>query len=302
MSVVWQPVQAWPQDWQAQWPAPWQDALAPAWQARTVWQDSHTVWHRWGPLAAPALLLLHGGSGSWMHWARNISALLAAGYQVLAVDLPGSGDSDLPEGALDAPDLPPHLHAGLAQIWPAQRPPLALLGFSFGALTAALWLQAHPHDAQALVLVGTPGLGLNSPERTPLKGWRHLPPEQHASVHRHNLLALMCAHESTLDPLVMALHAHNAGRDRLTRRRISRTDVLAQALPDLKLPVAVLFGALDALYVGRMHEVQALLQARLPDLRAFEALPDAGHWVAYEAAPAFEAALLRSLQALGLRP
>ena len=34
MSVVWQPVQAWPQDWQAQWPAPWQDALAPAWQAR----------------------------------------------------------------------------------------------------------------------------------------------------------------------------------------------------------------------------------------------------------------------------
>ncbi len=28
------------------------------------------VWRSWG--SGPALVLLHGGSGSWRHWVRNI--------------------------------------------------------------------------------------------------------------------------------------------------------------------------------------------------------------------------------------
>ena len=39
-----------------------------------------------------AYILLHGGMGSWNHWARNIDAL-ADHFQVRAVDLPGYGDS-----------------------------------------------------------------------------------------------------------------------------------------------------------------------------------------------------------------
>ena len=50
---------------------------------------------------------MHGGFGSWLHWVRNIEPL-ARRYRVLAVDLPGLGDSALPEepvspGALGAP-------------------------------------------------------------------------------------------------------------------------------------------------------------------------------------------------------
>ena len=40
--------------------------------------DGTMVWRRWGPThptSANSLVLLHGGSGSWRHWIRNIEAL-----------------------------------------------------------------------------------------------------------------------------------------------------------------------------------------------------------------------------------
>jgi 2-hydroxy-6-oxonona-2,4-dienedioate hydrolase len=56
------------------------------------------VWHVWGqarPGVRP-LVLLHGGSGSWTHWVRNLDALVAAGHQLWVPDLPGFGDSAPP--------------------------------------------------------------------------------------------------------------------------------------------------------------------------------------------------------------
>ena len=38
------------------------------------------------------VVLLHGGSGSWLHWFRNIEALRQQ-FNVVAVDLPGLGDA-----------------------------------------------------------------------------------------------------------------------------------------------------------------------------------------------------------------
>jgi len=40
------------------------------------------VWRLWG--AGAPVLLLHGGSGSWTHWLRNIPALVQAGHLVCA--------------------------------------------------------------------------------------------------------------------------------------------------------------------------------------------------------------------------
>ena len=91
-------------------------ALADAQRLQTQLPGAQTVWHAWG-LARPAtVVLLHGGSGSWTHWVRNIAALSDAGWCVLVPDLPGFGDSDLPEGCSDVDALPAHLHAGLQQL------------------------------------------------------------------------------------------------------------------------------------------------------------------------------------------
>ena len=86
----------------------WADLLAlqaGAQRLSTPCGDGELVWHRWGE-GAP-LVLLHGGSGSWTHWLRNIAPLVAAGHQVLAPDLPGFGDSDPPPEGHDA-DVMPH--------------------------------------------------------------------------------------------------------------------------------------------------------------------------------------------------
>jgi pimeloyl-ACP methyl ester carboxylesterase len=269
-------------------------ALAGAQRCVTWFDGAGTVWHVWGDAHSPSVVLLHGGSGSWTHWVRNIAPLRDAGWRVLVPDLPGFGDSDLPSGCEDTHDMPAHLQAGLAQLQPAGR--VSLVGFSFGGMTAALWLAAHPQAAQQLVLVGAPGMGLAVTDRVPLKGWRHLPsPEAQAQVHRHNLMALMLQRPESLDDLALALHTANVTRDRVLRRRLSSTDIVAQTLPRLRATVSAIYGEHDALYRGRLPELQATMQSLPAQWGQWHTVPGAGHWAPYEAAEEFNAALLKTL-------
>ena len=52
--------------------------------------DGDLVWRIWGH--GEPLVLLHGGTGSWMHWMRNIEDL-SRDYMLLVPDIPGSGES-----------------------------------------------------------------------------------------------------------------------------------------------------------------------------------------------------------------
>jgi 2-hydroxy-6-oxonona-2,4-dienedioate hydrolase len=275
-------------------PTDLQQALAGVQRHVTHWGGAQTVWHVWGDADRPVVVLLHGGSGSWTHWVRNIAPLQNAGWRVLVPDLPGFGDSDLPAGCSDVDGLPVHLHVGLQQLQPAG--PVALVGFSFGGMTAALWLAAYPQDAQQLVLVGAPGMGFALPERIPLKGWRHLPtPQAQVQVHRHNLMALMLQTPEALDDLALSLHTANVQRDRMPRRRLSSTDIVAQTLPKLHARVSAIYGEYDALYRSRLPELQAAMQAWAPHWGQWHTVPGAGHWVQYEASERFDRALLAIL-------
>ena len=273
-------------------------ALDGAERHETTCEAAQMVWHAWGPVAAPTLVLLHGGSGSWTHWLRCIAPLRDAGWRVLVPDLPGFGDSGLPEGCTDVDDLPPHLHAGLQQLQAVGlcAGPVSVAGFSFGGMAGALWLAAHPQDAVQLVLVGAPGMGLAAPDRTSLKGWRHLQsPEAQEAVHRHNLLALMLHAPEALDNLALRLHSANVQRDRMPRRRLSSTDIVARVLPQVKARVSAIFGEHDALYRGRLSELAAALPQMANCWGHWQVVPGAGHWVQYEAASLFNAALLEAL-------
>jgi 2-hydroxy-6-oxonona-2,4-dienedioate hydrolase len=263
--------------------------------------DGLLVWHRWGPTSGAAaggaagvpVVLLHGGSGSWTHWLRNIGALAAAGHAVWVPDMPGFGESAAPPDGQDADVLPGWLELGLQQLVGAT--PVALVGFSFGALVAGLWARDRPARVARLVLVGSPGL---SAERLPpldLRRWDSLPPGgARLAVHRHNLLQLMLAHAASATPLAVALHAANVERDRLRQRRLMLTDALVPLLPQLDCPVHGIWGMLDVLYASRLSLIGQVL-GTAPGYRGLALLPDAGHWVAFEAAGAFNAALAAAL-------
>ena len=263
------------------------------------------VWHRWGPAGGRPVLLLHGGSGSWTHWVRNIDALVQAGRAVLVPDLPGFGDSAVPPDGHDADVLPGWLERGLQQLVGAA--PVDLVGFSFGALVAGLWAQAQPSRAARLVLVGSPGLSAELLPPLDLRRWDGLPPgDQRAAVHRHNLLQLMLAREGSATPLAVALHAANVERDRLRKRRLMLTDALVPVLSALTCPVRGIWGADDALYRHRLPLNEQVLSLA-PGFEGLQLLPQAGHWVQFEAAADFNAALARALptspkaSGLGLR-
>jgi pimeloyl-ACP methyl ester carboxylesterase len=271
-------------------PAPALDILSRAQCLTTPCGDGDIVWHAWG--SGTPLVLLHGGSGSWTHWIRNVEALAAAGRRVLVPDLPGFGDSARPPGGQDADAIVQPLADGLRQL--AGDAACDVVGFSFGGLTGALMAAERPERVRRLVLVGAPGLGLRS-NRLPLTSWRLAPdPTAVDAAHRSNLATLMLFRPEAVDDLAAALQAANVPRDRMHRRKLALTDILVRSLPGITCRIDAIYGDKDALYIDKLPELAALLQAG-PTFGELVLVPDAGHWVQYEAAQRFNRELGRLL-------
>ncbi len=261
------------------------------------------VWHVWQPCANAAdssikasvdrsharaltkpLVLLHGGSGSWTHWLRNVEHL-SQFRTVWALDIPGFGDSSLPSGVTDADGLVPYMADIIQHTFAGEA--VDVMGFSFGGMTAGLVAAEYPQLIRQLILVGAPGLGIFGKE-LPMRGMTpHMDATAQRNVHRHNLSAMMFKHPETVTEDVIDLQQANVVRDRLRRRRIARTDVLARAQLHWACPVHGVWAEGDALYLNTLEQVPRVL----PKLESFSVVPDAGHWVMYERPEAFHAAV-----------
>jgi len=248
------------------------------------------VWHVWNEAAGNPLVLLHGGSGSWNHWVRNVLPL-SESRAVWTLDTPGLGDSELPSGAEDADDLSVPLAQGLEVLF--KEKPVDTVGFSFGGLMAGFLAAQQPALIKRMVLVGVPGLGLsnNIPN---MRGFRvNMTHEERNGVHRNNLLAIMLHEEKNITPELLAMQEHNVLRDRLRRRRIARSDVLLSLQKHWTCEVHGIWGEKDALYEGALHLIPDLLTDC--NLKQFDVIQDAGHWVQFEASDAFNQTLNRCL-------
>jgi len=248
------------------------------------------VWHVWNEAAGHPLVLLHGGSGSWNHWVRNVLPL-SESRAVWTLDTPGLGDSELPSGAEDADDLSVPLAQGLEALF--KENPVDTVGFSYGGLMAGFLAAQQPALIKRMVLVGVPGLGLsnNIPN---MRGFRvNMTQEERMGVHRNNLLAIMLHDEKNITPELLAMQEHNVLRDRLRRRRIARSDVLLSLQKHWTCEVHGIWGEKDALYEGALHLIPDLLTDC--NLKQFDVIQDAGHWVQFEASDAFNQTLNRCL-------
>jgi 2-hydroxy-6-oxonona-2,4-dienedioate hydrolase len=244
--------------------------------------DGAMIWHIWG--AGPALVLLHGGYGSWTHWIRNVLQL-AREFTVIAPDLPGLGASATPPEPHTAEGLAAIIVTGLDVVLPREER-LHLAGFSFGGVLGGHVAGQLGDRARAFTVVGSNGLGL---VRQPTDLQR-VPPgasvEQALAVHRHNLGALMIADPTNIDELAVYIQSENAPRGRVRSRRFSRADTLVRALPQVTARLDGIWGGRDATAYPHLDERARTLRLFQPEAR-FEVIAGAGHWVQYEAANEF---------------
>lgn len=247
----------------------------------------HMVWRRVG--SGPPLVLLHGGHGSWLHWARVIPEL-SSSFSLWMPDMPGYGESTLtPTGGLI--ELVAQLRQGLDALLGA-RTPIRLGGFSFGGLVSAQ-LAAQRGHVERLVLIGPAGHG--GPRRqtiSPLP-WRDLDPDADpfgwANRMRHNLLAQMLHSEAAVDGLAMEIQWRGCMNTRFRSKPFSRSAALAAAL--------------DARHGGTLeiwaeHDVTAaphgMVTRPVPNGTSRRGLivGGAGHWLMHEC-PATTAVLMK---------
>ena len=208
-------------------------------------------------------------------------------------DLPGFGDSAMPLFGTDADAVPAPIEQGL-KILLGHRA-CDLVGFSFGGMVAGFIAAQFPSRASRLVLVGAPGLGIAPEKAIRLSSWRHLSePAQRDAVHRSNLAALMLYRPEAITELALRLHVANVLRDRMKGRSLSRTDLLARRLAQVRCPVDAIYGNEDALYRGRMQDLEPALRQAV-GFASLKLIERAGHWVQFERADAFNEALLSVL-------
>lgn len=243
----------------------------------------------WGK-GAP-LVLLHGGMGSWTHWCRNI-AVLARDFTVIAVDLPGYGDS-IDAGLLDGDayiDWVAEVFDGIV----AQTGPAGLVGFSFGAVVAAGVAAQKALQVNRLSLLGPGGFGYRTGNSIALK---RMPRDRTDPVMLREITAfnlgqwMLSSVPDVADP-VIDIHLRNLARSRFDNREISASDRLIADLAKLSCPLQLIWGGRDVLTFPSIRVRLDRCLAVRPDLEA-EVLAEGGHWVAYECADEVNSLLTR---------
>ena len=100
----------------------------------------------------PAAVLIHGAGGDHTVWMLQSRALAHAGWNVVAVDLPGHGASQDVPAIKSVADLAAWLQDVLQALGQTR---VAVIGHSLGACIALTYAATWPQDVLALALVGS---------------------------------------------------------------------------------------------------------------------------------------------------
>ena len=250
------------------------------------------VWRIWGE--GPPLVLLHGASGSWTHWIRNVLPL-AARFRVLVPDMPGYGDSDAPREPHTADGLADLVASGANALLP---PPtsLDLAGFSLGGIIAGLVAARLGPRVRTLVLLGTGGLALGGAPTRPLLRIRSaMSADEVRHVYRENLKTLMIASDDKVDDLAVFLQTESVRRARFRSEGIPESDSLLKALPAIRARVTSIWGSRDAFMGPHLEDCRRILAPAYRD-SDFHVIEGVGHWTPYEAADQVNAILMDVLR------
>ena len=129
-----------------------------------------------GPPDGPAVVFCHGFPMLWFSWHRQIPALAAAGYRVIAPSMRGMGQAEAPEepeaysvAAITGDLLGLLDYCGLEQA--------VFVGIDFGAFAIQDLALRHPERVRAVICLENPAAP-HDPDKPPLVGYREMG-EQH---------------------------------------------------------------------------------------------------------------------------
>jgi pimeloyl-ACP methyl ester carboxylesterase len=108
-----------------------------------------------GPAAGPLVLLLHGFPEIAYSWRHQLGPLGAAGFHVVAPDLPGYGRSDKPDVTYDCEWINGTL-MGLVDALGADR--VVIAGHDWGGLLVWIMARQYPDRVAGVIGVNTPDL------------------------------------------------------------------------------------------------------------------------------------------------
>jgi pimeloyl-ACP methyl ester carboxylesterase len=110
----------------------------------------------------PGLVLLHGWPQTSHSWRELLPGLAAQGYQVVAPDLHGTGDSEPASDGFGKDEQAAALRAVLRSL--DVRPPIRVVGHDIGGMVAFAYARNYPEEVRRLVPMEllVPGLGLEA--------------------------------------------------------------------------------------------------------------------------------------------
>jgi pimeloyl-ACP methyl ester carboxylesterase len=224
----------------------------------------------------PTALLVHGFGGDKEHWTR-FARQLTDQYHVVAVDLPGFGESSRIEGLSYAPQEQAKRIEELRLVLGLKK--VHILGNSMGGMIAGVYARQYPDQVLSLTLINS--AGIRSPEPSDLsrelaQGRNPLVVESREDMDR---LLDFSFHKRPFipGPVVDKLYETNAPHKEWNRRIFKEIQangtVVEDALPEIRVPVLVLWGDKDrVLNVSATRTVQRIK----PDAE-IRILADCGH-------------------------
>jgi pimeloyl-ACP methyl ester carboxylesterase len=230
----------------------------------------------------PAVVFIHGLSGSWQNWLENLP-YFAQKRRCIAMDLPGFGHSDMPREKISISGYARHVDALCEQL---DLGPCVIVGNSMGGFVAAELSIRHPDRVDRACLAAAAGISITNLRRRPLlTAARIVGALGAASVAQNRLIVarprlrwaftnFVFRHPSRIAADLMYEQVRGAGKPGLYDALDALTSYdFRDRLPDINAPTLIVWGEHDMLVpVEDAHEFERLI----PQSRTV-ILDDTGH-------------------------